>query len=238
VNQHSETWPRHVAVIMDGNGRWARRRGLPRIEGHRAGVRSVRAAMEACRELGIPYLTLYTFSLENWQRPRAEVDELMRLLHGYLGREAKRMHENRVRFRALGRLGLLPTKVRAKVDEIAAATADHDRLTLCLALSYGGRAEIVDALNAVAAERAARGEPAAPITEADVEAHLYAPDVPPPDLVIRTSGERRLSNFLLWEAAHARLAFVPDFWPDFTARRFTEVIAAERSGRAAEAGAA
>jgi undecaprenyl diphosphate synthase len=227
-----------VAVIMDGNGRWARRRGLPRIEGHRAGVRSVRAAMEACRELGIPYLTLYTFSLENWQRPRAEVDELMRLLHGYLGREAKRMHENRVRFRALGRLGLLPTKVRAKVDEIAAATADHDRLTLCLALSYGGRAEIVDAINAVVAERAARGAPPAPLTEADLAAHLYAPDVPPPDLVIRTSGERRLSNFLLWESAQARLAFVTDFWPDFTARRFAEVVAAERGRRAAEAGTA
>jgi undecaprenyl diphosphate synthase len=223
---------------MDGNGRWARRRGLPRIEGHRAGAKSVRAAMEACRELGVPYLTLYTFSLENWQRPRVEVDELMRLLHGYLGREAKRMHENRVRFRALGRLGLLPPKVRAKVEEITAATAGYDRLTLCLALSYGGRAEIVDAINAIVAERDARGAQEAPLTEADLAAHLYAPDVPPPDLVIRTSGERRLSNFLLWEAAHARLAFVPDFWPDFTARRFTAVIAAERTGRTAGAGAA
>jgi undecaprenyl diphosphate synthase len=238
VNQHAETWPRHVAVIMDGNGRWARRRGLPRIEGHRAGVRSVRAAMEACRELGVPYLTLYTFSLENWQRPQPEVDELMRLLHSYLGREAKRMHENRIRFRALGRLGLLPPKVRAKVGEIAAATAGYDRLNLCLALSYGGRAEIVDAINALAAERVAGGAQAAPLTEAALAAHLYAPDVPPPDLVIRTSGERRLSNFLLWEAAHARLAFVPDLWPDFTARRFTEVVAAERARRAAEAGAA
>jgi undecaprenyl diphosphate synthase len=224
-----------VAVIMDGNGRWARRRGLPRIEGHRAGAKSVRGAMEACRELDIPFLTLYTFSLENWQRPRAEVDELMRLLRGYLGREARRMQENRVRFRALGRLGLLPPKVRAKVEEIAAATAGNDRLTLCLALSYGGRAEIVDAVNALVAERAARGESAVPFTEDELSAHLYAPDIPPPDLVIRTSGERRLSNFLLWEAAHARLAFVPDFWPDFTARRFSEVVAAERARRAAEA---
>jgi undecaprenyl diphosphate synthase len=227
-----------VAVIMDGNGRWARRRRLPRVEGHRAGIKSAQAAMEVCRDQGIRYLTLYTFSLENWQRPRAEVDELMRLLHGYLGREAKRMHENRVRFRALGRLGLLPPKVRAKVEEITAATAGYDRLTLCLALSYGGRAEIVDAINALAGGRAARGEPAAPVTEAELEAHLYAPDVPPPDLVIRTSGERRLSNFLLWEAAHARLVFVPDFWPDFTARRFTAVIDAERTGRTAGAGAA
>jgi undecaprenyl diphosphate synthase len=238
VNQHPESWPRHVAVIMDGNGRWARRRGLPRVEGHRAGAKSVRGAIEACRELGIPYLTLYTFSLENWQRPQPEIDELMRLLRSYLGREAKRMQEHRVRFRALGRLELLPPQVRARVAEIAAATAGNDRLTLCLALSYGGRAEIVDALNALAADRAARGAPPAPLTAAELEAHLYAPDVPPPDLVIRTSGERRLSNFLLWEAAHARLVFVPDFWPDFTARRFAAVIAAERGRRAAEAGAA
>jgi undecaprenyl diphosphate synthase len=227
-----------VAVIMDGNGRWARRRGLPRIQGHRAGARSVRAVMEACPGLGIPYLTLYTFSLENWQRPKAEVDELMRLLHAHLGREAKRMHANRIRFRALGRLGLLPPKVRARVDELTAATAGYDNLNLCLALSYGGRAEIVDALNAVAAGRAARGVPAGPIAAAELEAHLYAPEVPPPDLVIRTSGEQRLSNFLLWEAANARLVFVPDFWPDFRERRFAEVIAAERAARAAEAGAA
>jgi len=236
--QPPEPWPRHVAVIMDGNRRWARQRGLPRIEGHRAGVKSARAAMEVCRDQGIPYLTLYTFSLENWQRPRAEVDELMRLLHRYLSSEGRRMAENRIRFRALGRLGLLPPKVRSKVEEITAATAGYERLNLCLALSYGGRAEIVDAINATAAERASRGAPASPITEADVAAHLYAPDLPPPDLMIRTSGEMRLSNFLLWESAHARLAFVPDLWPDFTAKRFTAVLAAERAWRASEAGAA
>jgi len=238
VNQHSETWPRHVAVIMDGNGRWARRRRLPRIEGHRAGVKSARAAMEVCREQGIPYLTLYTFSLENWLRPQAEVDELMMILYRYLGREAKRMTENRIRFRALGRLGLLPPKVRTKIAQITADTAGYDRLNLCLALSYGGRAEIVDAINALAAKRVAHGEPAAPIAEGDLAAHLYAPDVPPPDLMIRTSGEMRLSNFLLWEAAHTRLAFVPDLWPDFTAKRFVAVLADERARRATEAGAA
>jgi len=223
---------------MDGNGRWARRRGLPRIHGHRAGVKSARAAMEVCRDQGIAYLTLYTFSLENWQRPRAEVDELMRLLHRYLSREAKQMTENRIRFRALGRLDLLPPKVRAKVVELTAATAANDRLNLCLALSYGGRAEIVDAINALAAARAVRGTPAAPVTEAELTAHLYAPDVPPPDLMIRTSGEKRLSNFLLWESAHTRLAFVDDLWPDFTARRFAAVLDAERAGRAAGSGAA
>ena len=218
---------------MDGNGRWARRRGLPRIEGHRAGVKSARAAMEVCRDQGVAYLTLYTFSLENWQRPQAEVDELMRLLHRYLSREAKRMTENRIRFRALGRLELLPPKVRAKVAEITAATAGYERLNLCLALSYGGRAEIVDAINAHAAGRTARGLSPLPITEADLAAQLYAPDVPPPDLMIRTSGEKRLSNFLLWESAHTRLAFVDDLWPDFTAPRFTAVLEAEREiGRA------
>jgi len=221
---------------MDGNGRWARRRGLPRIQGHRAGVKSARAAMEVCRDQGIAYLTLYTFSLENWQRPRAEVDELMRLLHRYLSREAKRLGENGIRFRAIGRLDLLPPKVRAKVAEITAATAANERLNLCLALSYGGRAEIVDAINAVAAGRAA-GEAPAPITGDELAAHLYAPDVPPPDLMIRTSGEKRLSNFLLWESARTRLAFVDDFWPDFTARRFSAVLAAERASRAAGAGA-
>jgi len=223
---------------MDGNGRWARRRGLPRIQGHRAGVKSARAAMEVCRDQGIAYLTLYTFSLENWQRPPAEVDELMRLLHRYLSREAKRLAENRIRFRALGRLDLLPPKVRAKVAEITAATAGNERLNLCLALSYGGRAEIIDAINSHAAERAACGIPPAPITAADLAAHLYAPDVPPPDLMIRTSGEKRLSNFLLWESAHTRLAFVDDLWPDFTARRFSAVLDEERAGRAAGAGAA
>jgi undecaprenyl diphosphate synthase len=223
---------------MDGNGRWARRRGLPRIQGHRAGVKSARAAMEVCRDQGIAYLTLYTFSLENWQRPQAEVDELMRLLHRYLSREAKQLIENRVRFRALGRLGLLPQKVREKVAELSAATAGNERLNLCLALSYGGRAEIVDAINAHAAGAAARGGGAAAITADDLAAHLYAPDVPPPDLMIRTSGEKRLSNFLLWESAHTRLAFVEDLWPDFTAQRFAAVLDAERAGRAAGADAA
>ena len=236
MDQHPQPWPRHVAVIMDGNGRWARRRRLPRIEGHRAGVKSARAAMEVCRDRGIRYLTLYTFSLENWRRPKAEVDELMRLLHRYLDGEAPRLAENRIRFRALGRLGMLPPKVRAKVDEITAATAGNGRLTLCLALSYGGRAEIVDAINALAVERAARGSREEPLTAADIARHLYAPDVPPPDLMIRTSGEMRLSNFLLWEAVGARLVFVPDLWPDFTAERFTAVLDAERARRVSEVG--
>ena len=223
---------------MDGNGRWARRRRLPRIEGHRAGVKSARGAMEACRDLSIPYLTLYTFSLENWQRPQAEIDELMRLLSRYLSREAPRLVENRIRFRAIGRLGLLRPRVREQVATVTAATAGNDRLNLCLALSYGGRAEIVDAVQAVVADRAARGLAPGAVGAREIAEHLYAPDAPPPDLMIRTSGEMRLSNFLLWEAAHARLVFVPDFWPDFTAKRFAAVIADERARRHGEGGTA
>ena len=214
---------------MDGNGRWAKRRGLPRIQGHRAGVKSARAAMEVCRDQGIPYLTLYTFSLENWQRPQAEVDELMRLLHGYLSREGKRMMENRIRFRAIGRLDLLPPKVRAKVEQITAATARNDRLNLCLALSYGGRAEIVDAINGHVAALAVSGPAPGPLTQDDIASHLYAPDIPPPDLMIRTSGEKRLSNFLLWESAHTQLLFVDDLWPDFSEKRFAAVLAQVRA---------
>ena len=241
VNDQQQGWPRHVAVVMDGNGRWAKQRRLPRVEGHRAGVKSARAAMETCREMGIPFLTLYTFSIENWQRPREEVDELMRLLHRYLVREAPVMHRNRIRFVAAGRLGMLPEKVRAKVAEISAATAAYEGFTLCLALSYGGRSEIVDAVNAVARARAAADGPgaAAPVTAAELEAHLSVPDVPPPDLMIRTSGERRLSNFLLWQCARTRLLFVDTLWPDFKGRQFKEAIAGARAAHAAApAGAA
>ncbi len=194
--------------------------------------------MEVCRDQGIAYLTLYAFSLENWQRPQAEVDELMRLLQRYLSREAKKLIESRIRFRALGRLDMLPAKVRAKVTEITTATAGNESLNLCLALSYGGRAEIVDAINSLAAGRAARRSPPTSITAADVASHLYAPDVPPPDLMIRTSGEKRLSNFLLLETVDTRLVFVDDLLPDFTAKRFAAVLEQERAGRAAEAGAA
>jgi undecaprenyl diphosphate synthase len=224
VDQHHGTWPRHVAVIMDGNGRWARRRRLPRIEGHRAGVKSAQAAVEVCRDRGIAVLTLYTFSLENWRRPRAEVDELMRLLHRYLAGEAPRLVENRVRFLALGRLGLLPPKVRAKVGEITAATAGNERLTLCLALSYGGRAEIVDAVRRLAEEvKAGRLKPGN-IDEKSIARNLYAPDMPDPDLMVRTSGEYRISNYLLWEVAYSELVFTDVLWPDFRREHLFEAV--------------
>lgn len=221
-------WPRHVAVIMDGNGRWAKKRNLPRIEGHRAGIKSVRAAVESCRKLKIPYLTLYAFSVENWQRPQREVRELMRLLYLYLGAEIPRLHRNAVRLRAIGQLDRLSPRVRRRLADIMEKTKNHTKLTLVLALSYGGRTEILDAVQSLARERAAAGIADAPVTEEDLAAHLYAPDIPPPDLLIRTSGERRLSNFLLWETARTRLTFVPEMWPDFRAPQFKKVIEKSR----------
>lgn len=222
------SWPRHVAVIMDGNGRWAEMRRKPRIEGHRAGIKSVRSAVESCRKLQIEYLTLYTFSVENWQRPRREVLELMRLLYRYLGDEIPRLHRKAVRLRAVGQLGRLPVRVRRRLAGIMDKTASHGKLTLTLALSYGGRMEILDALRAIAQEREEAGEAPGKVTPEDVSRHLYAPDVPPPDLLVRTSGEMRLSNFLLWETARTRLYFAPELWPDFREQQFEGVIAEVR----------
>ena len=225
--EHS--WPRHVAVIMDGNGRWAKQRNLPRIEGHRAGAKSVREVIESSRKLGISTLTLYTFSIENWQRPAKEVKELMYLLSLYLKSEIPRLRRNSVRLRAIGQLERLPKKVRDQLDRASESTAGNEALTLVLALSYGGRAEILDALKSIARERAARGGgDSSPLTPERFARHLYAPDIPPPDLLIRTSGEMRLSNFLLWESARARLLFVPEFWPEFRGPQFEKVIAEAR----------
>ena len=223
-------WPRHVAVIMDGNGRWARKRHLPRIEGHRAGIKSVQAVVESCRKLRIPYLTLYTFSVENWHRPQREISELMRLLYLYLGSEIPRFHRNSVRLRAIGQIDRLPTHVRNRLLKIIEKTASHQDLTLTLALSYGGRTEILDALRSIAAERGKEPGCAA-VTEEAISSHLYAPDVPYPDLLIRTSGEMRLSNFLLWETAHTELHFASELWPQFRKKQFEMVIAAARARR-------
>jgi undecaprenyl diphosphate synthase len=213
---------------MDGNGRWAKQRKLPRIEGHRAGTKSVREVIESSRKLGISILTLYTFSIENWQRPAKEVRELMRLLGLYLKSEIPRLRRNSVRLRAIGQLERLPKKVRAQLDRAREETAGNDSLTLVLALSYGGRAEILDAVKSIARERAAGGGDTSPLTPERFARHLYAPDIPPPDLLIRTSGEMRLSNFLLWEAARARLWFAPELWPEFRGPQFEKVIAEAR----------
>ena len=221
---------------MDGNGRWAQQRSLPRIEGHKEGIVSVQSAVETCRRLGVRYLTLYTFSVENWQRPKAEVAELMKLLHYYLNEEIPRLHRNAVRLRAIGQIERLPlpAPVRMQLRRIMKKTAGHDKLTLVLALSYGGRREILDAVEAEAAlRREGRGEP---LTQERLSSLLYAPDIPDPDLLIRTSGEMRLSNFLTWQTAGTRLHFAPEFWPEFREEQLLRVIGEERAkaGFAAE----
>jgi undecaprenyl diphosphate synthase len=207
--------PQHIAIIMDGNGRWARARGLPRIEGHRRGDRSVRTVVETCGELGIPHVTLYTFSAENWRRSTEEVQGLMRLIEVVARREIHELHDKGVRVRVLGRLHELPGSLRRELERDVALTRENTGLTLNLAINYGGRAEIVDAVRTLA-ERVRRGElDPASITESDLSGALYLPDTPEPDLMIRTGGEFRLSNFLLWQSAYAELYVTDTLWPDF-----------------------
>ncbi len=207
--------PRHIAVIMDGNGRWARRRSLPRLMGHREGVKSVRETVTACAELHIEALTLYAFSTENWGRPPREVTGLMRLLRNYLVREVEEMIDNDVRLVAMGRLDHLPGTVRKALDRAMAMTAHCRGMVLNLALSYSGRAELVDAVQRLAAG-VARGEIAPEsIDESAIGSMLYRSELPEPDLVIRTSGEQRISNFMIWQIAYAELLFADVPWPDF-----------------------
>lgn len=207
--------PRHVAIIMDGNGRWAKERGLPRLEGHRAGAESVREVMEACIELGVEYLTLYAFSSENWSRPATEVGALMGLLDRFLDEKAKDLDRQNVRLLAIGQLDRLPVKTRALIERIKARTANNTTMTLVLALSYGGREEIVTAARSLATD-AVEGK----ISPSDIDAELFASrlqtaGIPDPDLLVRTSGEMRVSNFLLWQISYAEIVIVKKFWPDF-----------------------
>lgn len=210
----SET-PKHVAIIMDGNGRWARERGLPRREGHRAGAESVREAVEGCKELGIRFLTLYAFSSENWKRPRTEIRALMELLERFLREKTPEIHKQGVRLRAIGRLSRLPKSCRRALDDAIAHTSSNTDLDLVLALSYGSREEIVDASAEIARQATAgRLDP----SELDCErfaSFLYTSDLPDPDLVVRTSGEFRLSNFLLWQLSYAEVVITRKYWPDF-----------------------
>ena len=216
--------PRHVAVIMDGNGRWAKQRGRPRLFGHRAGAESLRAILRACRDHGVEYLTVYAFSTENWIRPKGEVSGLMSLLKTFLKKDEHELHENQVRLRVTGRIQDLPEPVRAELERVMAATRHYAKGHLILALSYGGRSEIVDAVRAIAAKvRAGEIDPAQ-IDEAVVAAHLYLPDVPDPDLMIRTSGELRLSNFLMWELSYAEFYFTETLWPDFREPGFAKAL--------------
>jgi undecaprenyl diphosphate synthase len=224
--------PRHVAVIMDGNGRWARARGLPRVAGHREGVKAARETVRACGRLGIEVLTLYAFSSENWTRPAAEIRFLMRLLESSVERELPALLDANVRLRVLGERETLDAGVRRSVEEAIGRTAANTGLTLNIALNYGGRRELVRAVRALAA-RVARGELAADaIEEADVAAALDTAGTPDPDLLIRTSGELRLSNFLLWQVAYTELVVLPVLWPDFTPRELYLAIAEfQRRGR-------
>lgn len=218
-SRHPEgrTLPAHVAIIMDGNGRWARQRGLPRIEGHRRGVETVRTIIDATRAMGIPCLTLYAFSVENWSRPKDEVGALMALLEYFLKRETKTLVKNRVRLLTIGRTQELPAVVRTQLEAAIQATAAFTGHTLVLALNYGARTEVVDAARAYAAAVAAGREKLNDSSWGTFRRYLYTADLPDPDLVIRTSGETRVSNFLLLQAAYAEFIFSPVLWPDFTA---------------------
>ncbi len=207
--------PRHVAVIMDGNGRWARQRGLPRIEGHRQGAESARTIIRAAGELGIKYLTLYAFSVENWNRPKDEVDALMKYLIHYLKTETSELNKNNVRLEVIGQIYRLPENVQEQLKKTIHALSKNNGLTLIMALSYGGRTEIVDAVRGIA-EKVKQGKlDPADINEQVFEQHLYTHNFPDPDLLIRTSGEMRVSNFLLWQISYAELVITPTLWPDF-----------------------
>ncbi|UCG50633.1 MAG: isoprenyl transferase [Candidatus Latescibacterota bacterium] len=224
--RNSENLPDHIAIIMDGNGRWAQKRNLPRLEGHRVGRDSVRAVVRACAEIGISYLTLYTFSLENWQRPAEEVQGLMVLLEEVLKKESDELDQNGVRLRAMGRLDMLPPATKKALEQTMARLEKNDRLVLTLALSYGGRAEIVDASRRLA-ENVRQGAIAVEdIDDAVFRRFLYDPALPDPDLLVRTSGELRVSNFMLWQIAYSEILVTDVLWPDFRERELIESIEA------------
>jgi len=218
--------PRHVAIIMDGNGRWAKKRGLPRLIGHNAGADNIRPVVKILADLDVKYLTLYMFSTENWRRPRIEVAGLLRLLGKRIEQETQAFHRENIRLVHLGRLDRLPRKLKDKVQAAVDLTKDNTGLTLCLAFDYGGRDEIIQATRRIATAGIAGDN----IDESVFVRYLYSPDVPDPDLVIRTGGENRLSNFLLWEAAYSELHFTPVLWPDF-GREDVEEALSEYKGR-------
>ena len=217
----AERLPRHIAVIMDGNGRWAQRRHLPRVAGHRAGVESARTIIDTCARLHIPALTLYAFSMENWRRPKAEIDFLMRLLRQYLRKELPVIHRNNIRLQIIGRTEQLPEEVQADVAKGVALTAQNSGMVLTVALNYGGRAELVDAFNAILdhfRKKASNGNGALAnfrVDEETIAENLYTAGLPDPDLLIRTSCELRISNFLLWQIAYAEIYVTETLWPDF-----------------------
>jgi undecaprenyl diphosphate synthase len=218
------TTPAHVAIIMDGNGRWAKARGLPRLAGHRAGVEALRKAVRAAPDLGISYLTVYAFSSENWSRPKSEVSDLMGLLKLFIRRDLAELHQNGVRVRIVGDRGGLKPDITGLLDEAEALTASNTALTLVIAFNYGGRNEIVRAARKLA-QAAMRGEiDVDAITSETFAASLDTTDIPDPELLIRTSGELRLSNFLLWQAAYSELVFLQCYWPDFSREHLVDAL--------------
>src|ERR1700746_179891 len=216
--------PQHVAIIMNGNGRWAKARGLPRIAGHRRGAEAARRAVTGAAELGIPYLTLFGFSSEHWKRPTAEIQDLMALWRHYLYGEIAELHRSGVRLKVIGQLARLAPDIVGLIEHAEDLTRDNSRITLTIALSYGGRAEIVSADRSIATE-AARGRLAAEEVDEDcIARHLFTADIPDPDLLVRTSGEQRISNFLLWQCAYSELVFTKTLWPDFSKRDLERAI--------------
>ncbi len=210
--------PAHICIIMDGNGRWAKKRGLPRIMGHNQGVKAVRKIVKHCGKIGVKYLTLYTFSTENWQRPEKEVNELMKMLKNLAVKEKEELKKNNVRVKVIGRLNLLPEEVRDNLFTLVKETEDRTGLTLILAISYGGRQEIIDGIKKFIKS----GEK--DIDEEKFRNFLYAPEIPDPDLLIRTGGEKRISNFLLWQIAYSELYFTDTLWPDFNEKELEKAI--------------
>ncbi|MDO8525392.1 MAG: isoprenyl transferase [Candidatus Omnitrophota bacterium] len=221
--------PQHVAIIMDGNGRWARRRHLPKIAGHRAGAGSAREAIEAAREIGVRALTLYTFSAENWKRPKSEVGLIFRLLEEYLDREEDKLNENNIKFSAIGDIAGLPDGLRRGIEKVTLSTSGNTGLALNLALNYGGRQEILRASRIIAKETALGRVDPDRIDEKLFSNYLYTRNLPDPELVIRTSGECRISNFLLWQIAYAELYIIKKLWPDFKKSDFKKAVAEYRS---------
>ncbi len=224
ANRVATGLPRHVAVIMDGNGRWAKKRLLNRAKGHEKGVESVRTIVRACREFDIPYLTLYAFSTENWQRPQNEIKALMSLLKSFLKKELPELMAQQIRLAAIGQIHRLPQNVFQVLQAAMDETSANEKMTLNLALSYGGRTEITEMVQAIA-RKVARGE-ADPdkIDQGVVADHLYTRGIPDPDLMIRTSGEMRISNFLLWQLAYAEIFVTPTLWPDFSRDEFIQIL--------------
>ncbi|MEW4923599.1 isoprenyl transferase [Algibacter sp. 2305UL17-15] len=219
-----EALPKHIAIIMDGNGRWAKQKGLLRAFGHESGTKSVRQVVEASTELGVPNLTLYAFSTENWNRPKLEVKTLMKLLISSLKKEIKTLQDNNIKLTAIGNLSLLPSKVNKELKEVMECTKDNSRMTLTLALSYGSREELLNAVKEISNK--VKNNIISPeiIDESIINKHLYTQNLPDVDLLIRTSGEQRISNFLLWQIAYAELYFTDTLWPDFTKQDLYKAI--------------